>query len=78
MRLQIWRHIQPQAASAADVSIELRHGGLLKLRLDFDPTVNPSNGSSISSGEHISRTISMVAPSRFSIRGRRPGTEDDG
>ncbi|KAJ3567153.1 hypothetical protein NP233_g6551 [Leucocoprinus birnbaumii] len=75
--VDIWRHIQPLGISSADVSLELRHGGLLKLRLEFDPTVNPSSGSSISSGEHVSRTMSIVNPSRFSIRGRRPGTEDD-
>ncbi|KAF5356241.1 hypothetical protein D9756_004179 [Leucocoprinus leucothites] len=75
--VDIWRHIQPQGISSADVSLELRHGGLLKLRLEYDPTVNPSSGSSMSSGEHVSRTMSVVNPSRFSIRGRRPGTEGD-
>ncbi|KAF9452575.1 transmembrane protein [Macrolepiota fuliginosa MF-IS2] len=74
--VDIWRHIQPQGISSAEVSVELRHSGLLRLRLEYDSTVNPSSGSSISSGEHVSRT-SIIAPSRFSIRGRRPGTEGD-
>ncbi|KXN83626.1 hypothetical protein AN958_01192 [Leucoagaricus sp. SymC.cos] len=75
--VDIWRHIQPHGVSSADVSLELRNGGLLKLRLEFDSTVNPSGGSSMSSGEYVSRTMSIGAPSRFSIRGRRPGTEGD-
>lgn len=71
--LQIWRHIQPEGISSADVFLELRQGGLLRLRLEFDAT---SNGS-ISSGERMSRTISIASPSRFSIRGKRPGADHD-
>ncbi|KAF5354770.1 hypothetical protein D9756_005742 [Leucocoprinus leucothites] len=75
--VDIWRHIQPHGVSSADVSLELRHGGLMKLRLEFDPTVHPRRSSSISTGEHVRKSMSFIAPSRFSIRSRRPGTEGD-
>jgi Ca2+-dependent lipid-binding protein len=76
--VDIWRHIQPRGMTSAEVLSELREGGQLRLRLEFDSSTNPvSSSSSVSSSEHISRTMSIVNPSRFSIRGRRPGAEND-
>jgi Ca2+-dependent lipid-binding protein len=79
--VDIWRHVKAQGISSNDVMIDLKNGGLVRLRLEFDPSSNPNNGSNPSlnenHGHHISRTLSSVSPSRFSLRGRRPGTEDD-
>ncbi|KAF7437156.1 hypothetical protein PC9H_003992 [Pleurotus ostreatus] len=78
--VDIWRHIQPNALSAADVLLELREGqGLLRLRLEFDPNTNPlSSSASVHSGDNLmSRTMSIASPSRFSLRGRRPGADSD-
>ncbi|KAF9458350.1 C2 domain-containing protein [Collybia nuda] len=76
--VDIWRHIQPEGMSSADVFLELRQGGLLRIRLEFDATTNPSNASINSgSGERMSRTVSIASPSRFSIGRRRPATEQD-
>ncbi|KAK0208431.1 C2 domain-containing protein [Desarmillaria ectypa] len=77
--IDIWRHIQPEEASAADVFLELREGqGLMRLRLQYDPTQNPLGRSSMGSRENVMhRTVSIASPSRFSIRGRRPGAEND-
>lgn len=78
--VDIWRHIVLGTVSAAEVSVELRNGvGKLRMQLDFDPTINPSERRpSTSSGESpMSRRMSMTSPSRFSLRGRRPGASDD-
>jgi len=73
--VDIWRHIKPETASAADVFVELKQGGVLRLRLEFDATSNPnSSAASVHSGE---RNNSMISPSRFSIRSRRPNDHDD-
>ncbi|KAF7320046.1 hypothetical protein MKEN_00788800 [Mycena kentingensis (nom. inval.)] len=79
--IDIWRHIQPVGITAADVSAELQGSGLIRVRLDFDPSGPPSDGRGTprSDKEHGGgRTISMSmpSPSRFSLRGRRPGTAD--
>ncbi|KAH6917432.1 transmembrane protein [Coprinopsis sp. MPI-PUGE-AT-0042] len=77
----IWRHIKPgTGTSAADVVLELRQGGLLRLRLEFDAASQEgSSGASVaSSGDHghgISR-LSAVSPSRFSLH-RKRATDDD-
>ncbi|THV06045.1 tricalbin [Dendrothele bispora CBS 962.96] len=79
--VDLWRHIAPDKANAAEVSVELHNGtGLLRIQLDFDPTLSPlSRPSTSSSSERVTRTMSMASPSRFSLRGRRPGasSEDD-
>ncbi|KAF8971456.1 C2 domain-containing protein [Flammula alnicola] len=78
--VDIWRHIKPQGVSAADVFIELRQGGLMRLRLEFDASANPnpnpttSSAASVHSGE---RRSSFASPSRFSLRGRRPNDSDE-
>jgi Ca2+-dependent lipid-binding protein len=77
--VEIWRHIKVDSVSSADVFVELDHGhgGLLRLRLEFDPDTHPlSSGASFSS-ESGHRTLSIASPSRFSMRNRRPGAEHD-
>ncbi|RDB28789.1 Uncharacterized protein PYUK71.03c [Hypsizygus marmoreus] len=77
--VDIWRHIQPGGVSSADVFLELRQGGLLRLRLEFDADINPMRSSaSIASTDRVSRTISIPSPSRFSIsRARRPAADHE-
>ncbi|KAK0233307.1 C2 domain-containing protein [Armillaria fumosa] len=76
--IDIWRHIKPEEPSAAEVFLELREGqGLMRLNLEYDPTQNPLGRSSMGSRENVHRTASIASPSRFSIRGRRPGAEND-
>ncbi|KAG6891051.1 hypothetical protein C0995_014139 [Termitomyces sp. Mi166 len=77
--VDIWRHIQPHGNTAADVSLELRQGGLLRLRLEYDPALRPSgSGASISSGERPTKAPSIThSPSRFSIGGRSRRTIPD-
>ncbi|KAF9568534.1 tricalbin [Agrocybe pediades] len=74
--VDIWRHIKPEGISSADVFVELRQGGLLRMRLEFDASSNPNHttsGASIHSGE---RTHSFVSPSRFSLHRRRGNAND--
>ncbi|KAF7306591.1 hypothetical protein MIND_00450400 [Mycena indigotica] len=73
--IDIWRHIQPQGLTAADVSTELQGSGLVRVRLEYDANGPPSGGASTPRGEN-GRTMSMSSPSRFSLRGRRPGTAE--
>ncbi|KDR84854.1 hypothetical protein GALMADRAFT_107257 [Galerina marginata CBS 339.88] len=77
--VDIWRHIKPVGISSADVFVEIRQGGVLRLRLEFDAGSNPnSSNPSLNSGEHMARTTShTISPSRFSIRGRRPNDNDE-
>ncbi|KAF5375164.1 hypothetical protein D9758_000478 [Tetrapyrgos nigripes] len=78
--IDIWRHIVPGQVSATEVSVELRNGvGKLRLQLDFDPTLSPSERrpSTSSGDDSMLRRKSIASPSRFSLRGRRPGATDD-
>jgi len=71
---QIWRHIQLSQSSVADVTADLREGGQVRLRLEFDADTNPNiRDPSLTS---LERPL-QASPSRFSIRGRRPGTIDE-
>jgi len=74
--VDIWRHIQPHGTSTADIFVELRQCGILRLRFEFDASIRPSkSGTSIASSER-NRSISMASPSRFSIgRSRRPASD---
>lgn len=75
--VDIWRHISPETISAADITVELHNGsGLVRLRVDFDPTTKRPRRSSISSTNERNGG-SMISPSRFSLRGRRPGAGGD-
>ncbi|KAG1757254.1 C2 domain-containing protein [Suillus lakei] len=73
--VDIWRHIQVGRSTAAEVSIELQGGGLARLRLEFDAENNPlARHASVVS---LERSQLQTSPSRFSIRGRRPGLNED-
>ncbi|KAJ7124724.1 C2 domain-containing protein [Mycena crocata] len=75
--IDIWRHIQPEGVSAAEVSAELQGSGLVRVRLEFDANAHPGNGTRASTPRaETGRTMSISSPSRFSLRGRRPGTTD--
>ncbi|KAI3622799.1 transmembrane protein [Moniliophthora roreri] len=78
--VDLWRHLNPDQISAAEVTVELHNGnGLVRLRVEYDPSAKFGRQSSISSGsgERMDRTMSISSPSRFSLRGRRPGQEHD-
>ncbi|KAH7883879.1 C2 domain-containing protein [Phlebopus sp. FC_14] len=71
--VDIWRHILPGQTPSADVLVDLREGGQLRLHLQFDRDTNPvPRDPSVTSFER-----NPASPSRFSIRGRRPGSNDD-
>lgn len=53
----------------ADVSLDLREAGQLRLRLEFDGDASPNHHDGSIPERHL------ASPSRFSIKGRRP---DDG
>ncbi|KAF9243825.1 C2 domain-containing protein [Melanogaster broomeanus] len=72
--IDIWRHILPGQNADAEVLAELREAGQLRLRLEFDTDTNPNNRDpSIASVERHP----FASPSRFSIRGKRPGSNED-
>jgi len=76
--LDVWRHIRPEEGSGADVFLELRQGGLLRIRLEFTAaahSVGSSGASIMSRDEGISRTISHLSPSRFSLHRKRATDE---
>ncbi|KAG6814026.1 hypothetical protein H0H92_003876 [Tricholoma furcatifolium] len=76
--IDIWRHIQARGNTAADVTVELRPSGLLRLRLEFDAGLSPGgSGASITSGDRTPRAPSIThSPSRFSIaRSRKSGPD---
>jgi len=75
--VDIWRHIKPEGLSSADVSVEIKQGGRLSLRLEFDATSHPNGSNPSLNGEPVTRTMSIATPSRFSLRGRRPGSHDN-
>ncbi|PFH50760.1 hypothetical protein AMATHDRAFT_144179 [Amanita thiersii Skay4041] len=78
VEIELWATLQPQGHSTEEVVLPLSNGGNLQLRLEFDSTINPfSSGNSIASTDRAHRTISFTTPSRFSMRGRRPGQEQD-
>ncbi|KAJ6501679.1 C2 domain-containing protein [Mycena vitilis] len=74
--IDIWRHIKPEGVSGADVSAELQGGGLIRVRLEFDASAHPANDRASTPRAETGRTLSISSPSRFSLRGRRPGTTD--
>ncbi|KAG0700683.1 C2 domain-containing protein [Suillus ampliporus] len=73
--VDIWRHIQVGRSTAAEVTVELQGGGQARIRLEFDADNNPlAPDASFAS---IDRSQLQTSPSRFSIRGRRPGSNED-
>ncbi|CAA7258740.1 unnamed protein product [Cyclocybe aegerita] len=76
--VDIWRHIRADSVSSRDIFVELRQAGQLRLRLEFDPSSNPSRSTpSIHADGNRTMSLSMPSPSRFSLRGRRPGADSD-
>lgn len=72
--VEIWRHLQPGQSSVADLTADLREGGQVRLHLEFDVDANAhAHDPSVTSLERPT----PVSPSRFSLRGRRPGATDD-
>ncbi|KAG2756512.1 tricalbin [Suillus brevipes Sb2] len=70
--VDIWRHIQVGRSTAAEVTVELQGGGLARLRLEFDAENNP-----LASVVSLEPSQPQASSSRFSIRGRRPGVNED-
>ncbi|KAI0308025.1 tricalbin [Multifurca ochricompacta] len=78
VEVDIWQHIQPVGNSAADVSAEIKNGqGVLKLRLTFGVEPTPLGRKSSVSYPDQSVTGTLTSPSRFSLRGRRPGLDKE-
>lgn len=73
--VDIWQHIQVGRSTTADVTVELQAGGLARLRLEFDAENNPL--ARVASVVSFERPQQQTSPSRFSIRGRRPGLNED-
>ncbi|KAI5991533.1 C2 domain-containing protein [Pisolithus albus] len=72
--VEIWRFLQPNQSSVADLTANLREGGEVYLHLEFDVDANAhAHDPSVTSLERPT----PVSPSRFSIRGRRPGATED-
>jgi hypothetical protein len=75
-RFQIWQHIQSVSNSAADVAVEITNGhGIIRLRLTFSAE-HTGHKPSVSFVDQSSGGT-LTSPSRFSLRGRRPGLEKE-
>lgn len=75
--VDLWTNLKLQGHSTKKLTLPIRQGSL-NLLLEFDSEIHPSNSNgSVSSADRMHRTISFTSPSRFSIRGRRAGSEDD-
>lgn len=74
--IDIWRHLNPpNGIYSTEVLVQLAEGyGLLKVRLDYSQSDYhhlPHGGSFHSLADATSKA--MTSPSRFSLRGKRPG-----
>lgn len=78
---QIWRHLNPaNGIHSSEVLLQLNEGqGLLKVRLDHskDEYQHLPRGASFHSLADAMNTKAMTSPSRFSLRGKRPGPGSD-
>ena len=77
---QIWRHLNPtNGVHSSEVLLQLSKGhGLLKVRLEYShDDVHLPRGASFQSLADASSTNAMTSPSRFSLRGKRPGAGND-
>ena len=78
---QIWRHLNPgNGIYSTEVLLQLTEGqGLLKVRLDFSQSDyhHIPHGGSFQSLADATSTKAMTSPSRFSLRGKRPGAGGD-
>lgn len=79
--LQVWRHLTPaKGINSSEVHIQLNEGqGLLKVRLDYsqEDYHHLPRGSSFQSLADATNPKAMSSPSRFSLRGKRPGPGSD-
>lgn len=79
--LQIWRHLNPaNGINSTEVLLQFSEGhGLLKVRLDYsqDDYHHLPRGSSFQSLADATNVKAMSSPSRFSLRGKRPGPGSD-
>jgi len=79
--IDIWRHLNvANGIHASEVLLQLHEGhGLLKVRLDYnqDEYQHLPRGSSFQSLVDTTNSKSMSSPSRFSLRGKRPGAGSD-
>ena len=77
---QIWRHLNPaNGIYSSEVLLQLNEGqGLLKVRLSYsqDDYHHLPRGASFQSLADAS-SKAMTSPSRFSLRGKRPGAGSD-
>jgi len=79
--IDIWRHLNPaNGIYSSEVLLQLTEGqGLLKVRLDFSQSDfhHIPHGGSFQSLAEATSTKAMTSPSRFSLRGKRPGAGGD-
>jgi len=79
--IDIWRHLNPaKGVNSTEVLVGLSEGhGLLKVRLDYsqEDYRHLPRGASFHSLADAASTKAMTSPSRFSLRGKRPGTGSD-
>ncbi|KAI0274871.1 tricalbin [Gloeopeniophorella convolvens] len=76
--IDIWQHVQPVGNTAADVFVEIKNGqGIIKLRLAYSNDPIPAGRKSSVSGPEQNGNGILTSPSRFSLRGRRPGSDKD-
>lgn len=77
--VEIWQHVKPQGISSADINVELKQGsGVVRLRLEFDSSVQPNlSHPSLEGDVQMRRSISIPSPSRFNLRGLRSNGDHD-
>jgi len=76
--LKIWHHLKAQGTSSADTIVELKQGGLVRLRLEFDSSAPPNGSRPSLDGDHAGRrNVSIPSPSRFNLRALRPSVDHD-
>jgi len=79
--IDIWRHLNPASGIySTEVSLQLNEGhGLLKVRLDYsqEDYHHLPRGASFQSLADATSSKVMTSPSRFSLRGKRPGAGSD-
>ncbi len=75
--LKIWRHLKAQGISSADTTVELKQGGRVRLRLEFDSSTPPNGRDPSLNGEQVGRSVSIPSPSRFNLRALRSSVDHD-
>jgi len=76
--VEIWRHLKAQGISSADTVVELKQGGMVRLRLEFNSSAPPNgSNSSLDGDQPVHRSVSIPSPSRFNLRALRSSVEHD-